>query len=64
MNTPLDVALSIRQVVVDARTARMPLDLAIEVEELVVRFPDCGYSRVQIAETLQEEAIAAGVVLH
>lgn len=64
MHTPLDVAIGIGQAIDDARASQMPLDVAVKVETLFLRFSDCGYSRVQIAEILQEEAAAAGICLH
>ena len=64
MHMPLDVALGIGQAIDDARLSRVPLDIAVNAETLFLRFADCGYSRVQLAEILQEEAAAAGLTLH
>ena len=64
MATPLDVALIIGEIVVGARVANLPLDLDLHTDDLLVRFPNCGYSRVQISEILEEEAVAAGVAMH
>ena len=64
MAMPLEVALTIGEIVIGARAANLPLNLSLHIEDLLIRFPNCGYSRVQIAETLEEEATAAGVALH
>lgn len=64
MHTPLDVAIGIGQAISEARTARIPLDLAGHAEMLFLRYAECGFSRGQIAEILEEEAAAAGLQLH
>lgn len=64
MNTPLEVAVTISRLIMEARERRVKLDIGSAVDELSTRFPHSGYSTVQIAETLTEEASAAGVALH
>lgn len=64
MHTPLDVAIGIGETIREARTASVPMDLARKADALFLRFPDCGYSRVEIAQILQEEATAVGLKLH
>jgi hypothetical protein len=64
MNTPLDVAVDIGRIVVEAQMSTRALDLANCADHLLARFPHCGISRRQIMDTLHEEAVAAGLALN
>ena len=64
MNTPLDVAVDIGRIVLQAQAARRALDLADCADDLLARFPQTGFSRPQILEALREEAAAAGLPMH
>ena len=56
MGTPLEIAVDIGRIVVDAQAASLPLDISESAEDLVARFPDSGVSRVQIVDALKEES--------
>ena len=64
MNTPLDVAVDIGRIVVEAQLSTRALDLANCADHLLARFPQSGLSRRQIIDTLHEEAVAAGLALN
>jgi hypothetical protein len=64
MDRPLDIAVDIGRMVVEAQAASLALDLADSADDLIARFPQSGLSRGQILEALKEEAAAIGVLLH
>ena len=64
MSTPLDVAVDIGRIVVEAQMSTRALDLSDCADHLLARFPQSGLSRRQILETLHEEAVAAGLLMH
>ena len=64
MNTPLEVALNIGRLVLEARNGRNSLDVAGCADMLLSPVPHSGFSRIDLVETLAEEANAAGVVVH
>ena len=64
MNTALKLALDIDRMIADAANSRRQLDISERSTELFLRFLDCGYSRPELAETLREEAAAAGISVH
>ena len=64
MNTPLDIAVDIGRIVLEARTAEHALDLSGCADDLHSRFPQAGMSRRQIFEALEEEAGAMGISIH
>jgi hypothetical protein len=61
MTNPLDVAVDIGRIVMEARAASLPLNLCISADDLISRFPQSGLSRAQILEVLREEAGAMGL---
>jgi hypothetical protein len=64
MNTPLDIAIDIGRIVLEARASEDSLDLSGCADDLLSRFPQAGISRRQICETLKEEAGAVGLSVH
>jgi hypothetical protein len=64
MTTPLDIAVDIGRIVLEARAASLPLDLCVSADDLVSRFPQSGLSRSQILDALKEEAGAVGLMLN
>jgi hypothetical protein len=64
MNTPLDIAVDIGRIMLEAQEDRRPLNLRGSADEIVARFPDSGLSRRQILDALEEEAGAAGLALN
>jgi hypothetical protein len=61
MSTPLSVALNIERLICEARARQSAIDVAAIAAELYLRFYASGCSRHEIAETLQDEAAAAGI---
>ena len=64
MNTPLDVAVDIGRIVIQAQASQSALDLSGCADNLLARFPHSGFSRRQILDALQEEAAAAGLPMN
>ncbi|MGQ7791774.1 hypothetical protein ACUN0C_05120 [Faunimonas sp. B44] len=64
MHTPLEIAVCISHVVSNAQADGAGLDLASQADALYTHFRSTGYSREDIAATLRDEAVAAGVVVH
>ena len=64
MTTPLDIAVDIGRIVLEAQASRLPLDLCVSADELVSRFPQSELSRSQIIDALKEEAWAVGLMLN
>ena len=63
MSTPLSVALNIGRLICDAQAGHSPLDVQTRAGELYLRYFASGCSRRQIAEALEDEAVAAGVAI-
>ena len=63
MTTPLEIAVDIGRIVLDAQARSLPLDPSESAKEIVARFPDSAVSCGQIFAALKEEAGAAGVAL-
>jgi len=61
MTTPLDVAVDIGRIVLEAQAASLPLNVCVSADEIISRFPLAGLSRSQVLEALKEEAGAVGL---
>jgi hypothetical protein len=61
MNTPLDIAVDIGRVVAEALMRRARLDFSYAADEIFLRYPQQGVTRVDIRDALLEEADAAGL---
>jgi hypothetical protein len=64
MNTPLEIAVDIGRIVLEAQRESAPLDVGGSADELLLRFPQSGLSRRQIVDALREEASAVGLTLN
>lgn len=64
MNTPLEIAVDIGRIVVEAQRESVPLDVCGSVDDLLLRYPQSGLSRRQIVDALREEASAVGLPLN
>ena len=64
MSTPLNIAVDIDRLIVDAKDRQASLDVWACVNDLYLRFLNSGCSREQIAEALAGEADAAGLTNH
>jgi hypothetical protein len=64
MNTPLEIAVDIGRIVMEAQRESVPLDVGGCADDLLSRFPQTGLSRRWILEALAEEADAVGLSLN
>ena len=61
MQMPLDIAVDIGRIVLEARAASLALNVAKCADDLVSRFPETGLSHNEIVDALKEEADALGL---
>lgn len=63
MSTPLELAVEIAGTLKRFRGAGIPLDVMSVATDISSRHPNLGYSRRDIADTLTEEGLSAGLPL-
>jgi hypothetical protein len=64
MNTPLELAVDIGRIVIEAQACRLSLDVSACADELMARFPQTGLQHRHVVAALREEACAVGLSMH